>query len=84
MHHLKSNIILAENQFGFRSNHSCESQLHINYFIKALDQKLQVDVGILYFSKAFNKVSPPGLLYKLNYYGIQENNYVKLAENISI
>jgi len=81
MRHLESNNILAENQFGFRSNHSCESQLLITIddFAKALDNKLQVDVGILDFSKAFDKVSHPRLLHKLNYYGIQGNmsNWLK-------
>ena len=43
----------------------------IDNFAKAVDQKLQVDVGILDFPKAFDKVSHPRLLHKLNYYGIQ-------------
>ena len=42
-HHLEADNILAENQFGLRSNHFCESQLLITIddFAKAVDQKLQ-------------------------------------------
>jgi len=58
MKHLEDNI-LTENQFGFRNNHSCESQMFItiNDITKALNDKLQVDAAILDFSKAFNKVA---------------------------
>jgi len=46
--HLEDNSILSENQFGFRTNHSCESQLFvtINDITKALNDKLQVDAAI--------------------------------------
>jgi len=59
MKHLETYSILAPSQFGFRSAHSCKLQLltvtdDIN---RALNNKLQVDVGILDLSKAFNKVS---------------------------
>ena len=75
MKHLEDNNILSENQFGFRSNHSCESQLFItiNDITKALNDKLQVDAAILDFSKAFDKVAHSRLLYKLDYYGIRGN-----------
>ena len=49
MHHFELNNILDDVQFGFRSHHSCESQLFItvNDLVRALDQKVQTDVGLL-------------------------------------
>ena len=68
--HLQESSILSNSQFGFRSMHSCESQLFVilHDITKAVDNKLQVDVAILDFSKAFDKVAYARLLYKLNYY----------------
>ena len=75
MKHLKEHNILSDSQFGFRSQHSCESQLFvtINDIAKAMDEKLQVDAVILDFSKVFDKVAHYRLLYKLDYYGIRGN-----------
>ena len=75
MKHLEDQNILSDRQFGFRSNHSCESQLFItiNDIARQIDENLQVDTAILDFSKAFDKVSHPRLLYKLRYYGIRGN-----------
>ena len=75
MKHLKDQNILSDRQFGFRSNHSCESQLFItiNDIAKQIYENLQVDTAILDFSKVFDKVSHPRLLYKLRYYGIRRN-----------
>ena len=73
--HLQEHNILSDSQFGFRSQHSCESQLFVTLYdiTKAVDNKLQVDTAILDFSKAFDKVAHSRLLYKLNYYGIRGN-----------
>ena len=67
MHHLETNNILVETQFGFRVNHSCESQLllTVDDLARAVDKRLQVGCSILDFSKAFDKVSHARLIHKL-------------------
>jgi len=67
MHHLESNDINCTTQFGFRSKHSCESQLLITIddFAKALNSKKQIYIGILEFARAFDKVSHARLAKKL-------------------
>ena len=72
MDHLNQNNILNENQHGFRSNHSCVTQLitlteDISF---ALDHHKQTDIILLDFSKAFNTVPHQRLLTKRRYYGI--------------
>ena len=73
MKHLETNEILADVQYGFRSNHSCEAQLFLTTddLTRALGKKLQVDVAILDFEKAFDKVAHTRLIHKLHYYGIR-------------
>ena len=72
MKHLKMNETLVEEQYGFRSNCSCEVQLFltIDDLTRALESKLQVDVAILDFEKAFDKVAHTRLIHKLYFYGI--------------
>ena len=72
MEHLNNKNILIDQQHGFRARRSCESQLlqTVHDLALGLDQKIQYDVGILDFSKAFDKVSHNKLLGKLQYYGI--------------
>ena len=64
MKHLETHDILVPCQFDFRSKHSSESQLLTvtDDFAKALNNKLQVDVGILDLSKVFDKVPHKRLL----------------------
>ena len=71
----KREIILINNQHGFRSNHSCVTQLialaeDLSY---ALDQQTQTDVTLLDFAKAFDSVPHQRLLAKLRYYGIENS-----------
>ena len=70
--HLEKHKILTDLQQGFRSGHSCESQLIItlNDLFEAYDNKNQVDLIILDFSKAFDTVPHRKLLHKLDNYGI--------------
>jgi len=69
-------------QFGFRSKHSCESQLFtvIDDFAKALNNKLQVDVGML---DLFDKVPHRRLLAKIEYYGIRGKVLKSFLSNCS-
>jgi hypothetical protein len=54
---------------------SCESQLiiTIDALAKSLAKGEQVDVILLDFSKAFDKVPHHRLLHKLDYYGVRGN-----------
>ena len=73
MDHLEKYNILSSFQHGFRSNHSCESQLLITVedLARNLDRGLQTDVLILDFQKAFDTVPHQRLIRKLDFYGIR-------------
>lgn len=81
MDHYDSNHILADQQHGFRARRSCESQLLITVdeVAKSLAHGEQVDIVLLDFSKAFDKVPHQRLLHKLHFYGIRGNtwNWIK-------
>ena len=75
MEHLESNQILSDNQHGFRSTRSCETQLvnTIEAIAREIDHRGQMDMLILDFSKAFDTVPHQRLLYKMSHYGITSN-----------
>ena len=75
MKHLESNNILYDLQHGFRSSRSCETQLtsFIQELAKNNSDKIQTDVIVMDFAKAFDKVPHKRLLYKLKYYGTDTN-----------
>ena len=79
--HLEQHNILTPLQHGFRSGHSCETQLitTTNDIMKTFDKKEQTDLAILDFSKASDIVPHRKLLHKLDHYGIngKVNTWIK-------
>lgn len=74
MSFLESNNILYDLQHGFRTKRSCESQLLQFYqeLASNFEKRHQTDIIIMDFAKAFDKVSHRHLLYKLKFYGIND------------
>ena len=74
MTHFTENKILIFVQHGFRAEHSCESQLLLTSedLVQNYEDKIQTDLIVLDFSKAFDVVPHQrlGLLHKLDHYGI--------------
>ena len=73
MRHFDQNNILTDKQYGFRKRRSCVTQLVTT--VQGIASQLwsgdQVDVILLDFAKAFEKVPHRRLLYKLGYYGVR-------------
>ena len=72
MSHFHDNNLLSQYQHGFRSEHSCESQL-ISFTQEVydnLENGNQTDIIVMDFSKAFDKVDHNKLIYKLSALGI--------------
>ena len=75
MDHFDRHKILTDNQHGFRAKRSCEAQLitTIQKIASSMSSKGQVDVILLDFAKAFDKVPYQRLLHKLDYYGMRNS-----------
>ena len=74
MNHLENKSILHDLQHGFRRLRSTVTQLLSLYddLARARERKVQSDVIIMDFAKAFDKVSHSRLAVKLDFYGIRD------------
>ena len=70
--HLDQRNISTSVQHGFRANRSCETQLIIatQDLATVLNRHRQVNLAVLDFSKAIDKVPHQRLLHKFGHYGI--------------
>ena len=77
MEHLSQHQIIHNYQHGFRQGYSAESQLITvtEDILYAKDHKLQTDVILLDYQKAFDTVPHQRLLSILSSYGIQDETY---------
>ena len=77
MKHLEGNSILYDVQHGFWDSRLCETQLLFLYVDLAsfCDCKVQTDLIIMNFAKAFDKASHRLLAQKLHHYGIGGHRY---------
>jgi hypothetical protein len=85
MRHYEKEGILCDNQHGFRKRRSCETQLIIT--LEEIARKYargdQVDVILLDFAKAFDKVPHQRLLHKLKFYGINQRTATWIGDFLS-
>ena len=71
----ESNNILCREQHGFRKDRSCVSQLLglMDEITHSRDKGRQIDMLVMDFAKAFDKVSHSLLTHKLQHYGIWQH-----------
>ena len=81
MHHFDTHSVLTDKQHGFRPKHSTESQLILTVqdLAYSLNNKKQVDLIIMDFSKAFDVVPHNRLLQKLKRYGINNKTHTWIS-----
>jgi hypothetical protein len=85
MSHFDQYNILTDKQHGFRRKRSCETQLvtTIQKIAQNLTSKGQVDVILLDFAKAFDKVPHRRLLHKLKFYGVDGTTLAWISSFLS-
>ncbi|KAK3089449.1 hypothetical protein FSP39_003702 [Pinctada imbricata] len=85
MDYMETNNLFTKHQHGFRSGHSCVTQLIevIDDWTRELDNQNPVDAIYLDFQKAFDKVPHKRLLHKLKGYGINGSLYSWLEDFLS-
>ena len=79
------NHLLAEQQYGFRSNHSTEyaAVKLVDHISKEMESGNTPAALYIDLSKAFDTLSFDILLYKLNHYGIKDNAFKLLKSYLT-
>ena len=80
-----NNHLLAEQQYGFRSNHSTEyaAVKLVDHISKEMESGNTNAALYIDLSKAFDTLSFDILLYKLNHYGIKDNAFKLLKSYLT-
>ena len=83
--HFEKYSILTTLNHGFRSSYSTETQLLVTMhdILQANDARVQVDIAILDFSKAFDTVPHDKLLHKGDAYGIKGSLHKSVGQLLS-
>lgn len=96
--YLEKNQILPDNQYGFRAGRSTEDAVNylVNHIAESMDKKQKCIGVFLDLAKAFDTVSIPILLSKLNHIGVRglpwawfksylsdRRQYVKISEDVT-
>ena len=83
--YIEERNLLNPNQHGFRSGHSCLSQLvqHYDKIVKAMEEGINVDVIYLDYAKAFDKLDFNIMLKKLWKMGIRGRVYAWIRSFLS-
>ena len=76
---------MAEQQYGFRSNHSTEyaAVMLVDHISKEMESGNTPAALYIDLSKAFDTLSFDILLYKLNHYGIKDNAFELLKNYLT-
>ena len=83
--YFNSNNLLAEQQYGFRSNHSTEyaAVKFVDHISKEMESGNTPAALYIDLSKAFDTLSFDILLYKLTHYGIKDNAFKLLKSYLT-
>ena len=83
--YFNSNNLLAEQQYGFRSNHSTEyaAVKFVDHISKEMESGNTPAALYIDLSKAFDTLSFDILLYKLSHYGIKDNAFKLLKSYLT-
>ncbi|MBL2440209.1 reverse transcriptase family protein, partial [Klebsiella pneumoniae] len=84
---VSSKGILIDEQFGFRTNHSCVQQVHrlTEHILVGLNRPKPLYTGALFFdvAKAFDKVWHNGLIFKLFNMGVPDSLVLIIRDFLS-
>ena len=85
MSHSEHHNILYPLQHGFRPGRSCETQLlkMVHDVVNNMQVRLQMDISVLDFSKAFVKVGHRRLVEKLRMYGVDSETNTWIGNFLS-